>query len=179
MPEELLHHDSAVKANAPTQHDVTRHDVTRHDVTRRGVVRAAAAAGLAVPFLVACGSNEETTGGNGAGGGGGETPGGGNGSGGGAADGTFATADVPVGGGKIFADEKVVVTQPSKGEFMAFSAVCTHQGCTVAEIAGGQIKCPCHGSVYSIEDGSVVAGPAPKPLPSKTVEVQGDQLSVS
>ena len=87
-----------------------------------------------------------------------------------------AAADIPVGGGKIFAAAKVVVTQPAKGEFKAFSAVCTHVGCLCNQVADGTINCPCHGSKFKITDGSVVAGPAPAPLPAKTVTVTGGQV---
>jgi len=87
-----------------------------------------------------------------------------------------AAAEVPVGGGLIVKDQKIVVTQPKKGEFKGFTAVCTHAGCIVGTVAGGTINCPCHGSKYSIADGSVVAGPAPKPLAARTVAVEGDQI---
>jgi Rieske Fe-S protein len=86
---------------------------------------------------------------------------------------------VPVGGGAVYADQSVVVTQPSPGTFRAFSAVCTHQGCTVSDVYGGTINCPCHGSKFKITDGSVVAGPARRPLPAKRVRSTGGQLSVS
>jgi Rieske Fe-S protein len=89
------------------------------------------------------------------------------------------TSDIPVGGGKIFDTQNIVVTQPSAGQFKAFSATCTHQGCQVGSVQGGVIKCPCHGSTYSIVDGSVKAGPAPRPLPAKTATVQGDTIVVS
>lgn len=94
----------------------------------------------------------------------------------GAADGTVlgAAKDVPVGGGKVFADKKVVVTQPAKGEFKGFSAVCTHQGCVVGKVADGTIDCACHGSKFAIADGSVKAGPAKKPLPAQPVTVTAD-----
>jgi Rieske Fe-S protein len=87
-----------------------------------------------------------------------------------------ATGDIPVGGGKIFDTQLTVVTQPTAGEFKAFSAVCTHMGCTVNQIADGRIDCPCHGSEYSITDGAVLAGPAPKPLPAKPFKVTGDSI---
>ena len=87
-----------------------------------------------------------------------------------------ATSDIPVGGGKIFDTQLTVVTQPTAGEFKAFSAVCTHMGCTVNQIADGRIDCPCHGSEYSITDGAVLAGPAPKPLPAKTIKITGDSI---
>ena len=77
------------------------------------------------------------------------------------------TSDIPVGGGEIFADQGVVVTQPTAGEFKAFGPICTHQGCPVTNVDGGTINCTCHNSRFSIEDGSVKAGPATKPLPAK------------
>jgi Rieske Fe-S protein len=80
-------------------------------------------------------------------------------------------ADIPVGGGKVFADKKVVLTQPSPGVIKAFSAVCTHQGCVVEGVSGGTINCPCHGSAFKVADGSVAAGPAKRALPSVSVTV--------
>src|SRR5690242_14085212 len=68
------------------------------------------------------------------------------------------TTDVPVGGGKIFPDYKILVAQPSAGTFKAFSAVCTHQGCTVGEIDGSLVVCPCHGSEFHLADGTVAQG---------------------
>lgn len=126
-------------------------------VTRRSVLRGVGVAGLGAPLLVACGS--------------------GNGSAGGEV--TVDSGDVPVGGGTILEDELVVVTQPAEGEFQAFSAVCTHQGCPVQSITDGEIVCNCHGSRFSIEDGSVLAGPADAPLESRSVSVDGDTVTVS
>ncbi|WP_149178878.1 Rieske (2Fe-2S) protein [Streptomyces sp. TRM49041] len=90
-----------------------------------------------------------------------------------------ATSDIPAGGGTIFRDEKVVVTQPVAGEFKAFSAVCTHQGCTVGSVANGLINCPCHGSRFRITDASVAAGPATRPLPAREITVSGDTIRLS
>ncbi len=87
-----------------------------------------------------------------------------------------ATKEVPEGGGIILSDEEVVVTQPTAGEFVAFSSICTHQGCPVSEVVDGTINCPCHGSKYAIADGSVVAGPAPSPLPPVEVAVDGKSV---
>ena len=87
-----------------------------------------------------------------------------------------AIADVPVGGGLILEDKKIVLTQPQAGTIKAFSAVCTHQGCTVAEVSDGLIKCPCHGSKFKVADGSVDNGPATRPLPPVAVAVDGDQI---
>ena len=87
-------------------------------------------------------------------------------------------ADIPVGGGKIFPDAQTVITQPEQGEFKAFDSICTHQGCPVASVTD-TINCDCHGSKYSITDGSAVNPPAPKPLPAKTIKVDGDTLTVT
>ena len=97
-------------------------------------------------------------------------------SGGTAAGALASTSDIPVGGGKIFGTQLAVVTQPTAGDFKAFSAVCTHMGCTVSQIADGRIDCPCHGSEYSITTGAVLAGPAPSPLPAKTIKITGDSI---
>jgi Rieske Fe-S protein len=89
------------------------------------------------------------------------------------------TSDIPVGGGKIFAAQKVVVTQPTAGQFKGFSAICTHQGCTVASVSDGVIVCPCHGSKFHVADGSVASGPASTPLPAKQVSVSGDEVTLA
>lgn len=88
-------------------------------------------------------------------------------------------ADIPVRGGKVFVDYKLVITQPAKGTFKAFSAVCTHQGCTVGDVDRNVIHCPCHGSEFSAEDGSVKQGPAKRQLKEFTVEENGDGLAVT
>ena len=83
---------------------------------------------------------------------------------------------VPVGGGVVVKRDKVVVTKDSSGNVHAFSAVCTHQGCTVNEVRGGTIRCPCHGSRFDIATGAVVRGPATQPLPAVPVMVSGGQI---
>ncbi|MFN8098236.1 MAG: Rieske (2Fe-2S) protein [Dermatophilaceae bacterium] len=95
-----------------------------------------------------------------------------------AAAATVKTTDVPLGGGVILTDAKVVVTQPAAGEFKAFSAICTHQHCPVADVTT-TIDCTCHNSHFSITDGSVVSGPARSPLPARTTSVSGDTITVS
>src|SRR5215470_8159804 len=82
---------------------------------------------------------------------------------------TVSAAQIPVGGGKIFEAQQVVVVQPTAGSFKAFSAICTHQGCVVASVANGKIICPCHNSEFSATDGSVTQGPAVTALAAKTV----------
>jgi nitrite reductase/ring-hydroxylating ferredoxin subunit len=137
---------------------------------RRHVLRGAAVGAVALPLLAACGGSASN---------------GGSGGSGGSAPVKVPVAEVPVGGGKILPEQQVVVTQPVKGEFKAFTAVCTHQGCTVSKIEDGQIVCPCHGSRFSIQDGSNTAGPNGGPagstadLPAKKVSVSGGQVSVS
>ncbi|MDX3406005.1 Rieske (2Fe-2S) protein [Streptomyces sp. ME02-6977A] len=151
---------------------------------RRTVVAAAGAAGLTA-VLAACSDSDDGASGDGgtapsgspsqeAGGGG---SGGGENAGAGAA--LAATADIPEGGGKVFPDQKVVVTQPAAGDFKAFSATCTHQGCAVKSVADGLINCPCHNSSFSITDGSVQGGPAPKPLPAVQITISGDSIRLA
>ncbi|MBA2812745.1 Rieske (2Fe-2S) protein [Streptomyces sp. KM273126] len=152
---------------------------------RRAVIAAAGATGLAVA-LTACGSEDDSSsassnssaagteqGGNASSGG---TSGGDAGSGG---TEVAKTSDIPEGGGMVFADQKMVVTQPTAGEFKAFSATCTHQGCAVKSIKDGVINCPCHNSNFSITDGSVKSGPATKPLPAMEITVDGDSIKMA
>ena len=98
------------------------------------------------------------------------------GSGGGGAAVLAKTSDVPVGGGTILTDKKIVITQPQSGTFHAFTAVCTHAGCTVGSVSSGTINCPCHGSRFSINNGSVVNGPATSPLAPIKIKVQGTSI---
>ena len=91
---------------------------------------------------------------------------------------SVATSKVPVGGGVILENADYVVTQPSKGEYKAFSKICTHQGCPVASVSSGVIHCDCHGSEYSIEDGSVTNPPAPRPLAAARTTVFKDKVYV-
>ena len=143
--------------------------------SRRHVVTGAAAAGVTLPLLAACGGS-----------GGSDASGGG--SGAGSSSGSSApqqgtrlgsVADVPVGGGQVFPDEKVVVTQPTAGVYQGFSATCTHAGCLVNSVSDGTITCPCHLSKFSVQDGSVQSGPAPRPLPEVKVTVKGGVATIA
>jgi Rieske Fe-S protein len=89
------------------------------------------------------------------------------------------TKDVPVGGGLILQDHPVVLTQPTAGVFKAFTSICTHQGCGVSSVGNGTIDCHCHGSRFSMVDGSVVHGPAAQSLTVVPVTVAGGQISIS
>jgi len=93
-----------------------------------------------------------------------------------AANALTTTAQVPDGGGRIIDGKNIVVTQPEAGSFKAFTAVCTHQGCIVSTVSGGTINCPCHGSKFSIKDGSVVNGPATQPLAAIAIKVEGTSI---
>ncbi|MEU5900684.1 MULTISPECIES: Rieske (2Fe-2S) protein [Streptomyces] len=139
---------------------MTTYEETLPGPGRRTVVATIGAAGLAAA-LTACGG----------GGSGGDSTAEGDGGG------VLAkTADIPVGGGKVFKDAEVVVTQPTKGEFKAFSSLCTHKGCPVTSVENGTVNCPCHGSKFDIADGSVRGGPAPKPLPAVAIAVTGGSI---
>ncbi len=127
---------------------------------RRTVLRGAALAGVAGTALTACGSS---------GGDDSATP---------AAPVELGPAsEVPVGGGKIYGEPKLVVTQPTAGQYKAFSAVCTHRGCLVSSVAEDTIVCACHNSRFSAVDGSVTSGPATLPLPAAEVRSEDGTLT--
>lgn len=148
--------------------------MTSH-LDRRRALGVAATIGVA-PSLVACGADEPDSGGDT----GDEDLPTGN------ADPTLATGteitstkEIPVEGGTIFPDLEVVITQPTKGEFHCFTAVCTHMGCIVSSVQLGGIRCECHGSAYSIEDGTPVNPPATEPLEEFPITVQGGQITIA
>jgi Rieske Fe-S protein len=163
--------------------------ISRRRFIRLGTVLGVGAASASV--LAACGGSES-------GGGGGGESGGGE-SGGGASknaetssEKTGGTAEKQASGGQAIASTSevapgsavkfkdsgspAVLVHLQSGDFVAYSAVCTHQGCTVA-YKNGQLACPCHGSVFDPANGAqVVAGPAPRPLPEIPVEVRGGEV---
>ncbi|WP_433378362.1 Rieske (2Fe-2S) protein [Streptosporangium sp. CA-115845] len=148
------------------------------ETTRRTVILGAGGAGVAA-VLTACGSSEEpaVSGGDASSAASSQAPAAGAGDSG--ANALAKTADIPEGGGKVFKDQKIVITQPAAGQFKAFSSVCTHQGCGVDKVVDGTIDCPCHGSKFKIADGSVANGPASKPLEEKAIKVDGDSISLA
>lgn len=79
---------------------------------------------------------------------------------------------VPAGGGLVLGKRRVVLTRDAGGAVRGFSALCTHQGCTVAAVRAGVILCPCHGSRYDGTTGAVLGGPAPRPLAKVPVVVR-------
>ncbi len=148
--------------------------MSNHPVDRRTLIRTAGALGVGVVgagALTGCGS------------GGGGDNGGAGGSGGGGATAapiTVPVSSVPVGGGTILSDKLVVVTQPTAGQFKAFSARCTHQGCPVTRVENGKISCPCHDSQFDITTGAPTPeSPAKSPLNAKTATVSGDTITVA
>ncbi|SHL80976.1 Rieske (2Fe-2S) protein [Actinacidiphila paucisporea] len=126
---------------------------------RRTVLRGAALAGAAGVGLTACGGKSGSAAGPDK------------------AVELGAASEVPVGGAKLYRDDKVVVSQPRQGTFKAFSAVCTHRGCVVDSVDGTTVSCPCHGSQFDAGTGAVVQGPATKALPAVPVTVAGGRIT--
>jgi Rieske Fe-S protein len=143
--------------------------MTFDKLSRRALGGLAAAGVAGVPLLAACSSGGPDSAADPAGGSGdsshtsGET--------------VTQTSDVEVGGGQILTDQQVVVTQPENGQFKCFTSICSHQGCPVSSVSDGTINCDCHGSQYSIKDGSVVTGPATFPLAEVPIAVSGDEIT--
>ncbi len=140
--------------------------------TRRTVLTAAGAV-AAGAALAACGGENDDDAGTSTGG---TTPSPEDTAAGGGGDVLVAGAEVPVRGGVILADQELVVTQPESGTYKAFSAICTHQACTVGSVEDDVIMCPCHGSRYSADDGSVLNGPATRALAETAVTFDGTNV---
>jgi len=142
----------------------------------RTALTGLAVAGLSGGALTACGSEEtdtasdptspETTPASSADAGESQAP---------AGEALTKTADIPEGGGVIFQDQEVVVTQPTAGEFKCFSAICTHQGCLVSSVTE-TINCKCHNSTFALADGAPVSGLARMALEEKSITVDGDSI---
>lgn len=135
-------------------------------VRRRTVLMAAAATGV----LAACSSSDDS------GGAGGDSDATGDGDSGAGGEVLAEVAAVPVAGGIVNRDARVVVTQPSEGDYRAFTSVCPHQGCDVATVSENVITCPCHNSKFSAETGDVQSGPAPSGLVEIAVAVEGESI---
>ena len=176
------------KVGSPTyikETPVDNEEEVLEKISREGFIRLGTALGVgaACASLVACGGGAGSSGG---GSGGGKSGGG---SGGGSKK--SSGGDAKVGGAAIAGESEVapgsavafkesgnpaVLVHLDSGNFVAYSAVCTHQGCTVA-YQGGQLACPCHGSVFDpASGGAVVTGPATRPLPEIPVKVQGGEV---
>ena len=148
-------------------------------INRRRALTGSAAIAVGVPVLAACGSADSTAQNPGTATDDTSTPSPSDGASSEAGGGErlASTSDVPVGGCFVVSGAKVVVTQPTEGDFKAFTAVCTHQGCLVESSTEGEIPCPCHGSRFSLEDGSPVAGPATAALTPVEITVDGDSIT--
>ena len=168
-------------------------------ISRERFIRLGSALGVgaACASLVACGGGASSSGGNSGGGnsGGGDSGGGnyGGGNSGGSDSGSKKSSggDAKAGGGAIASESEVapgsaikfedsgnpaVLIHLDNGDFVAYSAVCTHQGCRVA-YQDGNLACPCHGSIFDPTDGAaVVSGPAQRPLPEIPVKLQGGEV---
>jgi nitrite reductase/ring-hydroxylating ferredoxin subunit len=141
-------------------------------ISRRNALTGAALLGIGLPTLAACGAGgdnngplSDTAASN--------------------TDAAASTTDVPVGGGTVFgAPLDIVVTQPTKGEFVGFVNVCTHQGCPMRDVTS-TINCSCHGSQFSITDGTNVAGPngspagSINPLPTVQLKITGTKIALA
>lgn len=178
----LARHATAPPPDAPppgaTPPDATPHGTPHGTSPTRRSVLVGSGTGAALVLLAACGggapsgTQDQTsgTGGtDGGSGGGGIVP---------AGEALARTDDVPVGGAlSVTVDgAELLVTQPEEGTFAAFSAICTHQGCTVAP-GDGELLCPCHQSRYDLATGAVLGGPAPAPLPEVPVTVDAGEVT--
>ncbi|MFF8959938.1 Rieske (2Fe-2S) protein [Streptomyces sp. NPDC014894] len=144
-------------------------------VARRTALAVAGGAGLAAA-LTGCAGAADGGGPGGSGGSGGS--GGadeGEGRGGGAPGREIAkVTEIPERGGKVV--DGLVITQPTAGEYRAFSATCPHRGCSVRSVRDNMINCPCHDSDFDASDGSVLGGPASAPLRPTPITVEGDAI---
>lgn len=85
--------------------------------------------------------------------------------------------DVPVGGSVIL--DRYIIAQPTEGQYVAYSAVCPHQGSKITEARpDGTVRCTNHGSVFDIATGEALEGPTTNPLTEATLTESGDQLTV-
>jgi nitrite reductase/ring-hydroxylating ferredoxin subunit len=169
-------------------------------ISRERFIRLGTALGVGAgcASLVACGGGAGSSGGGNSGGGnsGGGDSGGGDYSGGNSGGSDSASkkssgGDAKAGGEAIASESEVapgsaftfkdsgnpaVLVHLDNGDFVAYSAVCTHQGCDV-DYKDGNLACPCHGSIFDPADGAaVVAGPAQRPLPEIPVKVEGGEV---
>lgn len=145
-------------------------------ITRRAILTTAGAAAATVGLAACSPTNGQAPGDSGSGDGVKATKG---------ASGTasVAASSVPVGGSVIVqtgsqSDPAIAIAQPKSGQFVAHTAVCTHQGCIVAA-AGSELHCPCHGSKFDAFTGKAIHGPASLPLDAVKVTVTGSSVEFS
>ena len=151
--------DAATRVNSAAETTTTQHLVTRRTVLTVGAA-AVGTAGLAM--LAGCSKTTSASAATGSG----------------ANPAVLAkVADIPVGNAvsATLGGKPILISQPASGTIVAFTAICTHQGCTVAP-AGKEFQCPCHGSVYNAATGAVIQGPAPAPLAAIPVKVESGNV---
>lgn len=89
--------------------------------------------------------------------------------------------DVPIGQMRVVdvGGTKVNLSN-ADGQMYAFDDTCTHMGCSLArgELEGTIVTCACHGSEFDVTSGAVLRGPAQRPVRSRAVQVEGDDLLV-
>lgn len=90
-------------------------------------------------------------------------------------------SEVPLGGVKLFnyptPQDPCILVRLAEERFVAYSQKCTHLSCAVYyEAAERRLECPCHQGYFSVEDGSVLQGPPPRPLPRVLIEKRGETL---
>lgn len=154
-----------------------------NDISRRTLVRLGGAGVAAATLALAgCTPADGDAGGSGTGSGaepGSQTPGG---SGTVPPSGTEIAklSAVAVGEsiGVVVGGASLLIAQPTAGDVVAFSAICSHQQCIVAP-AQTEFHCPCHGSRYDAATGDVLEGPAINPLTPVPVSVDGDSIVAS
>lgn len=89
-----------------------------------------------------------------------------------------AKTQVPVGSAVIL--DRFIIAQPTAGNFVAYSAVCPHQGSKITQVLDdGSVRCPAHGSVFDVASGKVLSGPSDKPLTTATLTEEGDTLTAA
>ncbi|MEU6485250.1 Rieske (2Fe-2S) protein [Streptomyces sp. NPDC046887] len=84
--------------------------------------------------------------------------------------------DVPVGGARLYREQRLVVSCPAQGSYKAYSAQCTHAGCVFDKVEGTEGHCPCHGSRFDVTTGQAIQGPATAALPEVPIRVKGGKL---
>ncbi|MCK1796462.1 Rieske (2Fe-2S) protein [Streptomyces sp. XM4193] len=85
---------------------------------------------------------------------------------------------VPVGGARLYRDDRLLISQPEQGKYRAFSAVCTHGGCVLSSVEKLEADCACHGSRFDAGTGKVLRSPATTDLPEYPVRLKDGSLVV-
>ena len=90
-----------------------------------------------------------------------------------------SSGDVVTGHMRVFVvGETKVSVASANGRLYAFDDTCTHTGCSLAKgkLEGTTVTCPCHGSQFDVTSGAVLRGPAKRPVRSRLVHLEGEDL---